>query len=58
MVVFVVMDMDAIITNQMEIVFTQEFHLSDWWPLTPFKQEYIPYPQNDITGYIYEVEIE
>ncbi len=44
--------------NQMELVFTQEFHLSEWWPLTPFKQEFIPYPLNEITGYIYEVEIE
>lgn len=44
--------------NQMQMVFTQEFHLSKWWPLTPFKQEFIPYPLNSITGYIYEVEIE
>ena len=44
--------------NQMQMVITQEYHLSKWWPLTPFKQEFIPYPLNDITGYIYEVEIE
>lgn len=44
--------------NQMQMVFTQEYHLSEWWPLTPFKQENIPYPLNDVTGYIYEVEIE
>jgi hypothetical protein len=44
--------------NQMQMVFTQEYHLSEWWPLTPFKQEYIPYPLNDLVGYIYEISIE
>ena len=44
--------------NQMIAVITQEFDYSDWWPLSPFKQDYIPYPKNDITGYIYEIEIE
>jgi len=44
--------------NQMVMVFTQEFHAAEWWPLTPFRQEMIPYPLNDLTGYIYEIEVE
>ncbi len=44
--------------NQMETVVTQEFHAAEWWPLEPYKQNFIPYPLNDITGYIYSVEIE
>jgi hypothetical protein len=44
--------------NQMEIVISQEFHDGSWWPLTPFKQDFIPFPENDIVGYIYEIEIE
>jgi len=44
--------------NQMQMVFTQEYHLAEWWPLTPFKQGFIPYPATNLTGFIYEVEIE
>lgn len=44
--------------NQMIAVITQEFDYGDWWPTSPFIQDYIPYPKNDIVGYIYEIEIE
>lgn len=44
--------------NQMELVFTQEYHLAEWWPLTPFQQDFIPYPLHDLKGYIYEVVVE
>lgn len=44
--------------NQMIAIITQVFHYAPWWPTTPFLQDYIPYPKNDIVGYIYEIEIE
>ncbi|MEP7264454.1 MAG: hypothetical protein ABI772_08150 [Bacteroidota bacterium] len=54
--------MDSFVTsipnNQMLIVFTQEYHLSTWWPESPFLQEYIPIPAKDIKGEILEVTIE
>ena len=48
----------SIPNNQMIAVLTQEYHLSDWWPPIPFKQEYIPFPKNDIAGELYELTIE
>ena len=48
----------SIPNNQMLMVFTQEFHLGDWWPLTQFHQNYIPFPQQDYKGEIYEIVIE
>ncbi len=54
--------MDASITNiannQMLLVFTQEFHHTDWWPGAPFDQDRIPFPSKDIRGEILEVVIE
>lgn len=44
--------------NQMVMIVTQEYHLTDWWPPMPFKQEYIPFLKNDLIGKIYEFEIE
>ena len=44
--------------NQMVAVFTQEFHDAKWWPLSPFIQDMIPYPKNDINGQILELEVE
>jgi hypothetical protein len=43
--------------NQMVLVITQEFHPSEWWPTAPFRQEFIPYPGDDITGRIYEISV-
>ncbi len=44
--------------NQMLIIFTQEYHLSKWWPGMPFQQERIPFPAKDVVGNIYEIDIE
>jgi hypothetical protein len=44
--------------NQMVIVFSQEFHNSEWWPLSPYIQEMIPFPKNDIQGEILELHVE
>ncbi|MDG1517842.1 MAG: hypothetical protein P8Q42_07405 [Flavobacteriales bacterium] len=44
--------------NQMIMVVTQEFHDAEWWPTAPFDQNNIPFPLKDITGYIYEMEVE
>ena len=48
----------SIPNNQMIAVLTQEYHLSEWWPPIPFRQEYIPFPKNDIKGELYEITIE
>lgn len=44
--------------NQMVPVMSQEFHYGHWWPMTPFPQGDIPYPDEAIRGYLYEVVIE
>jgi hypothetical protein len=44
--------------NQMVPVMSQEFHYGHWWPMTPFSQSNIPYPDDPITGYLYEIVIE
>jgi hypothetical protein len=44
--------------NQMCMVITQEFHLSEWWPESQFIQNYIPFPLKDISGKIFSIEIE
>ncbi len=48
----------SIPNNQMLMIITQEFHHTKWWPGTPFDQENIPFPKNDIQGEIYELTIE
>jgi hypothetical protein len=48
----------SIPNNQMLFVFTQEYHISEWWPESPQLQEYIPFPAKDIIGKILEVEID
>lgn len=44
--------------NQMVPVMSQEFHYGHWWPTTPFPQGDIPYPDEPIRGYVYEVVVE
>ncbi len=44
--------------NQMLLIITQEFHNTKWWIGSPYKQENIPFPKNDITGEIFEFTIE
>lgn len=54
--------MDTSITsipdNQMLLIMSQEFHYGEWWPTSPFQQDNIPFPAEDITGYLYDVVIE
>lgn len=48
----------SIPNNQMIMIITQEYHLSDWWPIIPYKQEYIPFNKTDMVGKVYQVEVE
>lgn len=58
--VICVMDtsMSSIPNNQMMLMFTQEWHNEEWWPMAPYKQNFIPFPKKDIIGEILEIEIE
>lgn len=51
-------NVSAIPNNQMLMVITQEWHNQEWWPTAPFKQNFIPFPKNDIVGKVLELEIE
>ena len=42
----------------MLFIITQEFHNTQWWPGTPYKQENIPFPSKDMVGEIYDFTIE
>jgi len=44
--------------NQMKIIITQEYHLSKWWPNSPYNQEDIPFNLDDLEGELYSIEIE
>jgi hypothetical protein len=44
--------------NQMILIITQEFHNTKWWIGSPYAQDNIPFPKNDLPGEIYEVTIE
>jgi hypothetical protein len=44
--------------NQMLLIITQEFHNTKWWIGSPFSQDNIPFPKNDIPGEVYEMTIE
>jgi hypothetical protein len=48
----------SIPNNQMLMVITQEFHNTKWWIGSPYQQDNIPFPKNDIVGEIYEMTIE
>jgi len=48
----------SIPNNQMLMVITQEFHNTRWWVGSPYQQDNIPFPKNDIVGEIYEMTIE
>ncbi len=54
--------MDSSVTsipnNQMLMVITQEYHISEWWPESPYLQEYIPIPLKNIEGEILEIKVE
>ncbi|MEO8085810.1 MAG: hypothetical protein ABI763_03265 [Bacteroidota bacterium] len=48
----------SIPNNQMLLIITQEWHNTAWWPGSPYQQQFIPFPKNDILGEIYEVVVE
>lgn len=48
----------SIANNQMLLIITQEYHNTKWWPGTPYAQDNIPFPANDIPGEIYDLTIE
>jgi len=48
----------SIPNNQMLLVLTQEFHLTEWWPLCPFNQEDVPFSSKNMEGILYELTIE
>jgi hypothetical protein len=50
--------MTTIPNNQMLAVLTQEYHFSEWWPNSPYKQENIPFSSKDLLGKLYSLEIE
>lgn len=51
-------EVTSIPNNQMLLIITQEFHNTKWWPGTPYSQDNLPFPKNDIPGEIYELTIE
>ncbi len=51
-------NVSAIPSNQMLLLFTQEWHNQEWWPTAPFKQNFIPFPKKDIIGEVMEIQIE
>jgi len=44
--------------NQMTLIITQEYHNTKWWPGSPFIQENIPFPSENLIGEIHELIIE
>ncbi|MEI6455387.1 MAG: hypothetical protein WCO93_03785 [bacterium] len=54
--------MDSSVTsipnNQMLMIITQEFHNTKWWIGSPYSQDNIPFPENELVGEIYELTIE
>lgn len=51
-------DITTIPNNQMVAVITQEYHFAEWWPKSPYKQENVPFPGEDLKGKLYSLEIE
>jgi hypothetical protein len=51
-------EVTSIPNNQMLLIITQEFHNTKWWPGTPYSQDNLPFPANDIPGEVYELTIE
>lgn len=51
-------DNTKIPNNQMIAIVTQEFHYALWWPLAPFDQNNVPFPESNINGFVYSIEVE
>ena len=51
-------DVTKIPDNQMLMIISQEYHLAPWWPGSPFSQDAIPFPSKDISGQVFDMEIE
>lgn len=51
-------EITAIPNNQMVAIVTQEWHNQEWWPMAPFKQNFIPFPKNNLIGKVLEIEVE
>ncbi|MBM3404506.1 MAG: hypothetical protein FJY10_06415 [Bacteroidetes bacterium] len=51
-------DITSIPNNQMLLIITQEFHNTKWWIGSPYAQDNIPFPENDIIGELHEITIE
>jgi hypothetical protein len=50
--------MTSIPNVPMQLVVTQEFHNTDWWPGAPYAQGGIPFPAKDLVGRVLEVRVE
>jgi hypothetical protein len=48
----------SIPNNQMLLIISQEFHNSQWWLGSPFEQQFVPFPANDLVGRIMEITVE
>lgn len=51
-------EVTAISNVQMQLIITQEFHNTRWWPGTPYDQGFIPFPAKDYVGQVLDVIIE
>ncbi len=50
--------MTEIANVPMDLLISQEFHNTRWWPGSTYEQGYIPFPAKDYVGEVYEVIIE
>lgn len=50
--------MTEIANVPMDLLISQEFHNTRWWPGSTYEQGYIPFPAKDYVGEVYEVVIE
>lgn len=50
--------MTSITNVQMQLIVTQEYHNTRWWPGTPYEQGFIPFPAKDLVGEVLDVIIE
>lgn len=50
--------MTVIANVPMDLLISQEFHNTRWWPGSTYEQGYIPFPAKDLVGEVYDVIIE